>query len=145
MELDQFRRSRARGQPTLGSGQPSPTAGRAVAGGPLLLLEHLAIRCHLLRVENCFDLLVGAIPDCAHLGRLRSQPGAAVSTACTIWSSATTPASAAATPASSAAPATTLPSTSSPLTARSFSEGLDIHYFVREDRANSALLRGIQI
>jgi hypothetical protein len=97
-----------------------------------LLLEHLAISRHLLRIQNCFDLLVGAIPDCAHLGRLRSRCAAAIA-ACTIWRSAAAPPTTSTSTASSTAPATTLPTTLGPLTARIFSEGLDIHCFVRED------------
>jgi hypothetical protein len=106
----------------------------------LLLLEQLAISRHLLRVENSFDLLVGAIPYGAHLGRLVSRTAATASAACAIGRR-TTPAST----APSAAPSTTLTPPSSALTACVFSQGLHIHCFVSEDRADSILLRGIEL
>jgi hypothetical protein len=106
----------------------------------LLLLEQLAISRQLLRVENSFDLLVGAVPDGAHLGRLAPRTAAAFSAACAIGRR-TTP-----TPtAPSAAPSTTLTPRSSALTSRVFSEGLHLHCFVSEDRADSSLLRGIEL
>jgi hypothetical protein len=121
-----------------------PATGRAVAAWPLLLFEDLAISRELLRVENRFDLLVGAIPDAAHFGGLTSRTTAA----CAIgWR--TTPA-ATATTAPSTAPSTATSTSASAsaftaLTARVFSEGLHIHRFVGEDRANSRLLRGIEL
>ncbi len=119
----------------------SATTGRAVAWPLLLLLlEQLAISRQLLRVEGSFDLLVGAIPDGAHLGRLASRTAAAFSAACAVGRRATP-----APTASFAAPSTTLTTRSSALIARVFSEGLHLHCFVGEDRADCGLLRGIEL
>jgi hypothetical protein len=112
-----------------------------------LLPENLAISRHLLRVENRFDLLIGAIPDGAHLGRLASGTAATRGIRWrTAATAATTPAPTAATStARSTATSTPSPSTATALTAPAFSEGLHVHGFVSEDRADSGLLRGIEL
>jgi hypothetical protein len=93
----------------------------------------------LLRVENLFDLLVGAFPNDAHLGRWASPSRTA---ACAIGRRiATTSASTASSAPSTAASA--LPSAA--LTAPVFSEFFHRHYFVGEHRADFGLLRGIEL
>jgi hypothetical protein len=113
-----------------------------------LLLEQLAKTRQLLGVQNSFDLLVGAIPDGAHLGRWASRTAAAFAAACGIGRRTTTtaaPTAPSTAPASSSSPSATLTSHSSALTARAFSEILQLHGFVNDDRADSGLLRGIEL
>jgi Photosynthetic reaction centre cytochrome C subunit len=120
------------------SGRATATTGRAIAGWPLLLslLEQLAKSRQLLRVENCFDLLVGAIPDGAHLGRWASPSRTA---ACAIGRrTTTTPA-----PTAPSTPPSTAPSPA--LTAPVFSEVFHRHCFVGEHPADFGLLRGIEL
>jgi hypothetical protein len=127
------------------SGRATATTGRAIASWPLLLslLEQLPKSRQLLRVENRFDLLVGAIPDGAHLGR--SSPSRTA--ACAIGRRATTtPAATASSAAPSASPSTAasaLPSTA--LTAPVLSELFHRHCFVGDHRADFGLLRGIEL
>jgi hypothetical protein len=91
--------------------------GRTVAGWPLLLwlLEQLAKARQLLRIENCFDSLVGAIPDGAHLLRRPSRIAAAFCAACAVGRRTTS-----APTAPSTFPSTTTPASSSALTAGVF-------------------------
>jgi hypothetical protein len=112
--------------------------GRAIAGRPLLLslLEQLSKTRQLLRVENCFDLPVGAFPDSAHLGRWASPSRTA---ACAIGRRATTTTTAPTTPSTSS----TAPSTA--LTAPVFSEFFHRHCFVGDHRADFGLLRGVEL
>jgi hypothetical protein len=118
------------------------------AGWPPLLLEHLAKCRQLLRVENCFDSLVGAIPDGAHLLRWPSRTAAAFCAARAVGGG-TTSASTASSTAHSTSPSTTAPSPSpspsSALTAGVFPQVLHLHCFVGQDRADFSLLRGIEL
>jgi hypothetical protein len=127
------------------SGRATATTGRAIAGRPLLLslLEQLPKSRQLLRVENCFDLLVGAIPDCARFGR--SSPSRTA--ACAIGRRATTTTPAPPAPSTSSTAPFTGPSTapSAALTAPIFSEVLHRHCFVGDHRADLVLLRGIEL
>ena len=105
-----------------------------------MLLEQLAISHHLLRVEKPLDLLVGAIPDGARLGRLASLTAATLSAASAVgWR--TTLASS----APSATPSTPLTLRITTLTISVYSERLYLHRFVSEDGADSSLLRGIEL
>jgi hypothetical protein len=110
------------------------------------LLEQLAIGRRLLRVENSFDLRVGPIPNGAHLGRRATRTTAA----CAIWrrTNSTTTTSATPSPAAASTPAPTASAPAAPsatLAARVFSERLQVHRFVREDRTDFGLLRGIEL
>ena len=111
------------------------------------LLEQLAIRCQLIRVEKFFDLLVGTIPDGAHLGRWTAA--AAVGRCATIGvatpaTTAPTTASSAHSTSTSATATATASAAHSTATASVFPEVFHRHYFIGDDRANLALLRGIQ-
>src|SRR6266550_3969977 len=139
--------TRIAGSPRIRLGRATALTGSAIAGWPLLLslLEQLAKSRQLLRVENCFDLLVGAFPDGAHLGRWPSRSRTA---ACAIGrrTIATTPTPTAPSTASSTAPsAAPSAAPSSALTSSIFSEVLHRHCFVGDHRTDFGLLRGIEL
>jgi hypothetical protein len=125
---------------------------RGVGGWPLLwLLEELPISRQLVGVEEFFDLFVGAVPDGAYLSRWTaafSAGGIGRRTAVTAAAAAATTAPTTHSTTSSAATAATAAAAStthSTMTAAVFPEVLHRHYLIGQDRADPALLRGIEL
>jgi hypothetical protein len=114
------------------------------------LLEDLPKRRQLLRAENSFDALVGAIPDRSHLLRSPSRTAAAFS-ACAVGrrtasaSTTTTTAPASSTAHSATSSTTAAASTASSLTTGVLPKVLHLHRLIGQDRADLGLLRGIEL